>query len=80
MSAITSKEILASALQQPEKERARIAETLIASLDAGPAPEIERAWQDEIDRRLRQIDSGDIECIPWEQVRDRLYGNAHVHR
>lgn len=72
--------ILDDALRQPEKERARIAETLIASLDAAPGPEVKRAWQEEIDRRLREMDSGTVQCIPWEQVRDRLQRNADVRR
>lgn len=80
MTTSTADKILDSALRQPERERARIAETLIASLDAAPVPEIEQAWQEEIDKRLREMDSGTVECIPWEQVRDRLYRNAHVHR
>lgn len=73
-------EILSHALKQTETERARIAEALIASLDAPADREIERAWQIETDKRLREIDSGDIRCIPWEEVRDRLYRNADVQR
>lgn len=80
MSTITADQILESALRQPEKERARIAETLIASLDATSDREIEQAWQVEIDRRLREIDSGSVECIPWEQVRERLYRSFGVRR
>ena len=80
MTTATVSEILASALRQPEQDRARIAETLIASLDAKADREIEQAWQLEIDKRLREIDSGSVECLPWEEVRDRLYGNAHVRR
>lgn len=72
----TTDRILDDALRQPEKERARIAETLIASLDAAPGPEVDRAWQNEIDKRLREMDSGTVQCIPWEQVRDRLGRNA----
>ena len=78
MATAVANEILDSALQQPEKERARIAETLIASLDAETDREIEQAWQYEIDRRLGEIVSGVVNCIPWEEVRDRLYRNAHV--
>ncbi|WP_446009775.1 addiction module protein [Candidatus Electrothrix sp.] len=72
--------ILSTALKQTETERARIAEALIASLDAPADREIERAWQLEIDHRLREIDSGVVKCIPWEEVRDRLYRNANVQR
>ena len=72
--------ILDSALKQSETDRARIAGALVASLDVPADREIERAWQYEIDRRLREIDSGAVKCIPWEDVRDRLYRNANVQR
>lgn len=38
--------------------------------------DIEKSWQKEIQRRVKEIDYGEVECIPWEEVRDRLYGNA----
>ena len=78
MPTAVANKILDSALRQPEKERARIAETLIASLDTETDPEIEQAWQREIDKRLGEIASGNVKCIPWEEVRDRLHRNAHV--
>ena len=78
MATAVADEILVSTLRQPEKERARIAETLIASLDVGTAREIEQAWQREIGKRLGEMTSGTVKCIPWEEVRDRLYRNAHV--
>ena len=70
MTTAVANEILDSALRQPENERARIAETLIASLDAETDLQIEQAWQQEIDKRLGEIDSGAVKCIPWEEVRD----------
>ncbi|MBI2440316.1 MAG: addiction module protein [Lentisphaerae bacterium] len=73
-------EILGNALRQPETDRARIAEALIASLDIPADREVERAWQCEIDKRLREIDTGIVKCVPWEAVRDQLYRNAHVQR
>jgi len=78
MAATVADEILRNALRQPETERARIAEALIASLDVPADEEIERAWQHEIDKRLGEIDAGRVKCIPWEDVRDRLFRNAHV--
>lgn len=78
MSTAVADEILGSALMQPDTDRARIAEALIASLDAHTDQDVDRAWQIEIDRRLREIDSGTVQCVPWEEVRDRLYRNANV--
>ncbi len=79
MSTSVADEILGSAMKQPDADRARIAEALIASLDPPRDQEVDRAWQVETDRRLREIDSGTVKCIPWEEVRDRLYRNANVH-
>ena len=72
--------ILSNALRQTDTERARIAEALIASLDTPTDEDIDRAWQIEIENRLRDLDSDAVKCIPWEEVRDRLYRNANVHR
>lgn len=72
MAKTAAEEILGSALRQPEKERARIAEALIASLDATPDPEVEQVWQREVSRRLEELDSGAVQGLPWEEVRDRL--------
>ena len=78
MTTAITNEILNSALQQPEKDRARIAEALIASLDIKTDSNIEQAWQQEIDKRLSEINNGIVTCIPWEEIRDRLYKNAHA--
>ena len=68
--------ILSNALRQTDTERARIAEALIASLDTPVDEDVDRAWQIEIENRIRNLDSGAAKCIPWEEVRDRLYRNA----
>jgi putative addiction module component (TIGR02574 family) len=80
MTTATTDSILSKALRQPETDRARIAEALIASLDIPTDKEIERAWQHEIDQRLNEIDSDAVKCLPWECVRDRLFRNANVQR
>lgn len=78
MSTNTVARIIDQALQQPERERARIAEKLISSLDQPTDLDVELAWQKEIGKRLKEIDSGAVECIPWEEVRSKLYENANA--
>jgi putative addiction module component (TIGR02574 family) len=78
MNPVTTDQILKNALKQPEAERARIAEALIASLEDTPSAKVEEAWQKEMAKRLREIDSGAVECIPWEEVRERLRRNTHA--
>jgi len=38
-----------------------------------PDQGVEGAWADEIERRVREIESGAVQTIPWEQVRAELY-------
>jgi hypothetical protein len=64
MSNITVESIIDQALKKPEKERALIAERLIPSLDSTTDKDIELAWQKEIEKRLKEIDSGIVQCIP----------------
>lgn len=64
--------ILEQALKLPSAERAQIAEHLIASLDEGPDVDVEQAWQEEVQRRIQQIDRGEVQTIPWEEVRRQL--------
>jgi len=65
-------------LELPADERARIAKLLIESLDP-PTDEVEQAsieeaWKVEIDRRIEQIDRGEVELIPAEEVFARIRG------
>lgn len=59
-------------LTLPPADRARLAELLVASLDAevesGPAAEIEAAWFAEAERRLSEYRRGTVAGIPAAQV------------
>ena len=76
MRPISAEDIIDRALREPEKDRARIAEILISSLENSVDKNVEFAWQEEVTRRLKEIDSGAVKCIPWEEVRDKLQRNA----
>ena len=65
------KEIEKQALQLPLKERSELAHRLIVSLDGEPedSPEaIAQAWEEEIARRVAEIDAGTAKLIPHEEV------------
>ena len=53
-------------LQLPQPERARLAERLIASLD--DESELEKTWYDEVERRLAEFESGQMESVSAEEV------------
>ena len=67
-------EIKEKAAQLSETERAELALALIESLD-GPAEsdaEVEEAWRIEIERRVAQVEQGEVELIPGDEVIRRV--------
>lgn len=66
---MTTEALSQQALLLPVEERAALAEQLLASLDDIPEAEIEQLWFAEAARRAAQIDSGAVQRISGEQVR-----------
>ena len=65
-------ELLKKALALPPEARAALAGSLLESLDDEPCDEgAEAAWNEEIKRRIEEIDSGKVQMIPYEEVRRR---------
>lgn len=60
------------ALHLPVEERARLAETLLLSLEPLPEAELERLWLAEAERRAGEIDSGAVRLVPAEEVERRV--------
>ena len=56
----------AEALKLPREARARLAEALIASLDEDA--EIERAWEEEAERRYQRYLAGETQALPAAQA------------
>ncbi|HET8800266.1 MAG TPA: addiction module protein [Marinobacter sp.] len=78
MTALELENLRNAAMTLSEPERAALAKDLVASLD-GPADEdVAEAWDREICRRIRQIDSGEAELLDAKAVlsraRDRIKG------
>lgn len=70
-----SKSVLEAALALPADDRAEIAERLMLSLDEQRQQEIEDAWTAEIQRRMDEVDRGEVAMIPaneaMRQIRER---------
>jgi len=54
------------------EDRLRLAEELLASLHEQPDPEIEAAWDEEIRRRIEEIESGKAKLVPAQEVFDEI--------
>jgi putative addiction module component (TIGR02574 family) len=54
-------------------QRMEIAERLLDSVPpTGGDPEVERGWNEEISRRVQEIDEGNVKLIPAEVVHVRI--------
>ena len=62
------KELLDRVLAMPERDRAVLAERLLASLEAAD-DDVEAAWQREVQRRITALDRGEVKTVPWEEIK-----------
>jgi putative addiction module component (TIGR02574 family) len=65
-------ELLTHALKPPPAARAALADSLIDSLDTDVDANAEEAWRNEIALRVRDLDSGRVQTIAWDDVRRQL--------
>lgn len=56
------------ALNLTPEERARLAEVLLESLRDSPQSDIEAAWEQEVARRVAEIENGSVPLIPIAEV------------
>jgi putative addiction module component (TIGR02574 family) len=64
--------LLQQALALSEEERADLACSLLDSLDPTVDEAATVAWDQEIARRIADLDSGRAKTIPWDEVRGRM--------
>lgn len=72
-------ELIDRVMDLSAKERAELARQLILSLEPAvgdDAAEVDAAWEPEIERRLAQVDRGDVQLLDWREsigrIRDAL--------
>jgi putative addiction module component (TIGR02574 family) len=65
-------ELLQKALSLSDEERAALAGSLLDSLDSTVEEATENAWNQEIARRIADLDSGKAQTVPWEEIRVRI--------
>ena len=64
----TLKKIANDLMTLPPEERLELADTLYERANSGDAKAVERAWSDEIKRRVEDMESGRVKLIPAEEV------------
>jgi putative addiction module component (TIGR02574 family) len=65
-------DLLTHALKLPPAARAALADSLMDSLDTEVDENAEEAWRNEIALRVRDLDSGAVQTIAWDEVRRQL--------
>ena len=60
--------VVKKALELPSQVRAFLAEKLLESLDFEEPFELSGEWKEEISKRCRQIDEGEVQLIPGDKV------------
>ena len=63
--------LLEQALTLPVEEQESLAASLIASLGGRLDEGVLATWDEEVKRRVADLDSGKAKTIPWEEVRQR---------
>lgn len=65
-------ELLKKALALPASEHADLVGSLLESLDDMRDPSVAAAWDEEVDGRMAEIDSGAVKPVSVEDARHRL--------
>jgi putative addiction module component (TIGR02574 family) len=65
-------ELLKKVLALPPEARAALAGSLLESLDDTVDATAEEEWNEEIARRIRELDSGKVKPIPWAEARRQV--------
>jgi len=77
---VQAKDILEAALKLEPAERARIAHELLDSIGDPAGVELSPAWEEEIQRRLRDIEAGRVQMSPAEEVFTGLESDLRARR
>ncbi len=69
-------EIVRSALELPERERAEVVRDILKTLDGEVREGVEQAWAQEVAQRIRDLDEGKASTVPaseaFARARSRL--------
>ena len=67
-----SRDVIKEALSLPAEMRLKLIEKLIDSLNLPTKESIDKLWIEEVERRVAEIESGEVELISGEKVMDNI--------
>jgi putative addiction module component (TIGR02574 family) len=71
---LSPEQIIEAALRLPPADQIALADTIYLNTKAPWTEDLElpKEWEDEIAKRLQEIDEGKVQMIPWEQVEKEM--------
>lgn len=76
---MSTDDLLAEALRLPRRERAKVAQELLSSLEES-TDDVAAAWAAELERRSREVANGRVQTVPWETVREGILKDLEQRR
>ncbi len=61
--------VVEQALSLPGSERLSVARRILESVEPPASAEVERAWEEEIVKRVEKIDCGTAKFRSWEEIK-----------
>lgn len=68
----TAKKVLDDALALSAEDRRHVAERLLESVEREPADDVERAWDEEVLRRIEAAEDGETQARDWRDASAEL--------
>ena len=69
-----AKKLLEEAMKLPVRQRARLVSSLIDSLEESDETDVEQAWIDEVHKRARELETGQVRGLTWAEARRIMLG------
>jgi putative addiction module component (TIGR02574 family) len=60
--------VLDEAIALPADARIGLVNRILASLNLPAQPEVDRMWAEEAERRVSEIDNGEVKLVPGDEV------------
>jgi len=64
--------VVNQALELPAEARIDLVDRILESLNLPVQPDIDRLWAEEAERRVAEIDRGEVDLISGEEVFDKI--------
>jgi putative addiction module component (TIGR02574 family) len=61
--------VVEQALSLPGQERLFVVRRILESVEPEASEEVERAWEEEIIKRVEKIDSGSVSGRSWDEIK-----------